>query len=68
MKNNTIRKEQFENHKFIFPRGEWVCYVCLKPKRNMEIVEIDADAVCLVCVVCRQDLNKEFRLQEAIKN
>ena len=62
-----MRKHELDDDKFIFPRGVWECFICLQPKRNLEVFE-DADSIVyLICATCKFELTHAFREAETLE-
>ncbi len=47
-----MKKPEFEMNLFIYPLGDWRCFVCREQKENLsEFAETEKE-VCLICDPC----------------
>ena len=54
-----MTEKQFQqSDKMIFPSGDWRCFVCLQPKRQMEIWQEHENLIYLICVPCKNNLDR----------
>lgn len=47
-----MKREEFENEKFVFPLGDWRCFVCKQTAANLELFAETEKEVCLICANC----------------
>lgn len=63
-----MRREEFEAKKFIYPRGDWRCFACLKEMRNLDALAEDAEEVYLICQPCRVRTARSLTEAGTLKN
>lgn len=50
-------------YKFIAPKGEWKCYLCLESFENLEIVRETRHDIFLICAFCESDDYEQNQLE-----
>jgi len=47
-----MKREEFTNEKFIYPSGDWRCFICRAENESLsEFAETEKE-VCLICESC----------------
>jgi len=47
-----MKQEEFETNLFIYPRGDWRCWICFEEDLNLERFAETEKEICLICDSC----------------